>query len=63
MCKYKHSLIKIETSCIVAVLNDTNCRFVDCKYLKSGHYTFILAQLWAVLYQWPERFMIFDIDM
>ena len=29
MCKYKHSLTKIETSCIVALLNGTNCRFVD----------------------------------
>ena len=35
MCKYKHSLRKIETSYIVAFLNGTNCRFVD---YKSGIY-------------------------
>ena len=62
MCKYKHSLMKIETSYIVALLNGTNCRFVDYKYRKFGHYTFILVQLWAILCQWPKRFMIFDIE-
>ena len=29
MCKYKHSLTKIETSYIVAFLNGTNCRFIQ----------------------------------
>ena len=56
------SLTKIETSYIVAFLNGTNCRFVDYKYLKFGHCTFILVQLWALLFQCPERFMIFDIE-
>ena len=37
--------MKIETSCIVAFLNGTNCQFVDYKYQRSGHYTFILVQL------------------
>ena len=62
MCKYKHSLTKIEIPYIVAFLNGTNCRFVDYKYLKSGHHTFILVQLWELLYQCPIRFMIFDIE-
>ena len=39
-----------------------NCRLVDYKYWKSGHYTFILFQLWAILCQWPKRFMIFHIE-
>ena len=43
MCKYKHSLTKIETSYIVDFLNGTNCRLVDYKYWKSGYYTFILS--------------------
>ena len=62
MCKYKHSLMKIETSYMAAFLNGTNCRFVDYKYRKSGHYTFILVQFWAILCQCPKRFMIFDIE-
>ena len=45
MYKYKHSLTKIETSHIVALLNGTNCRFVDYKYQKSGHYTFIIENM------------------
>ena len=62
MCKYKHSLTKFETSYIVALLNGTNCQFVDYKYWKSGHCTFIVVQLWAIFCQWPKRFMIFDIE-
>ena len=31
MRKYKHSLTKIETSYIAALLNGTSCRFVDHK--------------------------------
>ena len=62
MCTYKHLLMKIETFHIVALLNGTNCRFVDYKYRKSGHYTFILVQLCAILCQWPKRFMIFDTE-
>ena len=31
MCKYKHSLTKIETSYTVALLDGTKCRFVDHK--------------------------------
>ena len=34
MCKYKPSLTKIGKFYIVALLNGTNCRFVDFKYLK-----------------------------
>ena len=34
MCKYKHSLTKIETSYMVAVLNGTNCRFRRLQILK-----------------------------
>ena len=57
-----HSLTKIKTSYIVVFVNDTNCRFVDYKHRKSGHCTFILVQLWAILCQCPKRFMIFDIE-
>ena len=32
MCKYKHSLTKIETSYIVVLLNGINYRFVEYKY-------------------------------
>ena len=32
MCKYKHSLTKIETSYIVAFINGTNSRLVDYTY-------------------------------
>ena len=32
MCKYKHSLTKLETFHIVAVLNGTNCQLADYKY-------------------------------
>ena len=35
---------EIETSYIVAFLNGNKCRFEDCKYYKTGHYTFILVQ-------------------
>ena len=62
MCKYKNSLTKIETSHIIAFLSDIDCRFVDYEYRKSGHYTFIIVQLWAIPCQWPKRFMIFDIE-
>ena len=53
---------EIEIFYIVAFLNGTNCRFVDYKCLKTGHYAFILVQRWAILCQWPKRFMIFDIE-
>ena len=43
-------------------LNDTNCRLVHYKYWKSGHYTSILVQLWAILCQWSKKFMILDIE-
>ena len=62
MCKYKHSLTKIETSYIDAFFNGTNCRYIDYKYRKSGHYTFILVQLRAILCQCPKRYMILDIE-
>ena len=62
MYKYKHSLTKTDTSYIVPLLNGTNCGFVDYKYRKSGHYTFILVQLWAIVCQWPKKFMIFYIE-
>ena len=62
MFRYKHSLTKNETSYIVGLLNGNKCQFVDYKYLKSVHYIFILVQRWAILYQWPERFMIFDTE-
>ena len=61
MHKYKHSLTKIDTFDIVAFWNGTNCRSVDYKYRKSGLYSFILVQLWEILFQWPKNFMIFDI--
>ena len=57
----KISLTKTETSYIVALLNGTNCQFVDYKYWKRGHFTFNFVQLWAILWQWPKKFMIFDI--
>ena len=62
MCKYKHSLTKIETSYKAAFLNGSNCRFLDYKYQKCGHYNFILVKLWEILCQWPKRFMIFDVE-
>ena len=55
MCIYKHSRTKIETSYIVLLLSGTYCPFVDHKYWKSGHYTFILVQLWAILCHWSKR--------
>ena len=51
MCKYKPSLTKNETFYIVALLNGTDCRFVDYNYWNCGHYTFILVKLWAILCQ------------
>ena len=41
MCKYRHSLTKVETSYILSFLNGTNCRFVD--------YTEIL-KIWALYF-------------
>ena len=46
-----------ETSCMVAVLNGTNCRFVDQKF---SHYTFILSYGQFVVS--GPKFMIFDIE-
>ena len=44
------SLTKINKHGIIfALLNGTNCRIVDYKYGKSGHYTFVLVQLKAIL--------------
>ena len=53
-CKYKPSLTKIETLYIVVLLNDTNCQFVDFKYWKCGHYTFILVKLEAIFVSDPK---------
>ena len=39
-------------------LKGTNFRFVDYKNWKSGHYTFILVQVWTILCQWPKRLTI-----
>ena len=47
---------------MVTLLTGTNCRFVNYKYWKSVHYTFILVQLWAILCEWPKKLMIFDIE-
>ena len=53
---------EIETTYIIAFLNGNNCRFEDYKYYKTGHCAFILVQRWAILCQWPKRFMFFDIE-
>ena len=39
MFKYKHSLMKIKASYIVALLNGTNCRFAEYKYQGWISYT------------------------
>ena len=66
MCKYKHSLTKIETSYIVAFLNGTNCRLVDYKYRKSGHCTFLFLSSFGQFFvsaQKGSRFSIKKINI
>ena len=41
MCKYKHSLTKIETLYIVALLNGTNRRLVDIENVDSYRQFFV----------------------
>ena len=60
MCKYKHSLTKIEISYIVVFLTILTTDLQTANAKKTGHYTFILVQLWAILCQFPSKFMIFD---
>ena len=57
-----HSLTKIETSYVVALLNGTNRRFYRLQILKMWTlYAFILVQLWKIICQCPKRFVNFEI--
>ena len=63
MCKYKHSLTKIETPHIVTFSNGTNCRFVDRQILKIWNiYFYSCPALGNSLSVAQNVFIIFDIE-